>query len=174
MADSDLTTLLENIEATFTDATNFATLAGILKNSSKNKAIAPIFRPIHAPVPYCVVTPGGSEKFHTEGRWDIQEINVHIVHAVLSSAQHYYSVLGTASTEGILTVAEEVEKALVRPNPYGHSPYLTAGGIYTTQTSVKNAKAVSLSELEPVTLPFLEDVFVKQVLTVQYRIEKGA
>lgn len=172
MADSALTTLLENIEATLTDATNWATLAGILTNSSKNKAVAPTFRPIYAAPPYVIITPGSQEKFQTEGRWDVQEVNLHIVHAVLSSPEQYYSVLGTATVEGILTIAEELEKAMVRPHPYSVSPYNSSP--YTNLTAVKSAKAVSLSEIEPVTLPFLEDVFIKQVLTIQYHIEKGA
>ncbi len=171
--DSAVTTLLENIEATLTDSTNWSALASALGNNTNIRSVAPPFRPIYAgKTPYVVITPGGQEKFHTTGRWDIQEVNLHIVHAVLSSPEQYYSVLGTASVEGILTIAEELEKALVRPHPYAVSPYNT--GVYTSLPAVKSAKAVSLSEVEPVTLPFLEDVFIKQVLTVSYHVEKGA
>lgn len=170
-SDSTLTTLLENIEATFTDATNFAALAGALTHSTRTSNIAPVFVPMMQAVPYVVIVPGSKESTDNLGRRDIQTVEIHLVHGVLSSPEQYYTVVGTAALEGILTLCEEIEKALHRAGPYNHAPYNTAP--YTSLTNVHSGFVSGWSAIELVTLPFVENIYAKQVLTVEYLIEKG-
>lgn len=170
MADSALTTLLENIEVNLRDTTNFPDLAPLTHTASTTH-VAPIFLPLHQATPYVVIIPGAAEIDQTEGRRDLQRVELHIVHGVISSPNHYYSVVGTASTAGILTLAEDIEAALVRPKPYGHAPYNT--GSYTAQTNVHSGRALSRGKIEMTDVPFIENLYAVQVLTLEYWIEKG-
>ncbi len=170
MADSILTTLLENIEVNLRDTTNFSDLAA-LSHTSATVHVAPVFLPLMLAPPYVVVVPGDAEIDQTESRRDLQQIEFHVVHGILSSDTQYFTTLGTASTAGILTLMEDIEAALVRPKPYGHAPYNT--GSYTALNTVHSARALTRSKIDLTAAPFVEGIFAKQVLTLEYWIEKG-
>lgn len=168
-ADNPLTTLLENIKANLEDSTNHANLATAFKNKTK---VYPVFGPWFTATPACVITPGLSLRSGEEGRKDLQQVDLHIIHAVLSAPEHYYSVLGTSSLEGILTLAEEIEKALNRPEPYTYSPYNAAP--YTALNNVRGAYVLERGPVEIIELPLVQDkIFVKQIVKMEYTIEKG-
>jgi hypothetical protein len=169
--DSSFTTLLENLEATFTDSTNFSAVAAALTHSTKTSHVAPAFVPLMQATPYVVIVPGRKESTDNLGRRDTHQVELHLVHGVLSSPEHYYTVVGTAATEGILTLAEEIEQAVSRPEPFNHAPYNTAP--YTALTNVHVGWCSGWSAVELAQLPLLEGLYAKQTLTIEYVIEKG-
>ena len=172
--DSALTTLLEQISINLRDTTNFAGLAGLKNNTSYGSryvmaAFGPLKRRDH-PTPYAVVTPGPCDKGGAEGRVDRQQVLVHLVHGIFHDPEHYYTTLGTGSVDGILTLAEEIEKALARPRPYGHSPYTASP--YTAITNVTTGYALGWTAPEPADIE-TNELFLVQTLTLEYVIEKG-
>lgn len=174
--DSVLTTLLENLSINLRDTTNFAGLAGLKNNASYGtRYVQAAFGPLTGkqmghPTPYAVIVPGSCAKRGAEGRVDEQQVQIHVVHGIFHDPHHYYTTLGTATLDGVLTLCEEIEKALARPRPYGHSPYNTSP--YTAQTNVVTGYAVGWTSPEPADLE-TDSLYLTQVLTMEYRIEKG-
>lgn len=172
--DSVLTTLLEQISVNLRDTTNFAGLSGLKNNASYGTRYVQVaFGPpknMGHPTPYAVITPGACQKRGAEGRQDQQQVLVHVVHGIFHDPHHYYTTLGTSSVDGILTLCEEIEKALVRPRPYAHSPYNTTP--YTAITNVLTGYAVGWTQPEPADVES-DTLFLTQVLTMEYLIEKG-
>lgn len=169
--DSVLTTLLEQISVNLRDETNFAGLTQLKNNASYGtRYIAPVFVPLDHPTPYALICPGPCGKSGPEGRVDRQQVFVHVVHAVYQDAQDYYATVGDADTDGLLTLSEEVEAALVRPAPYRHAPYNTSP--YTAITNISTCYALGWTAPEPADVE-VAGIWLKQTLTVEYLIEKG-
>lgn len=163
------TTLLRNIEADLKNTQRTPALKAF-KFSNKTRHVAPAFIPLRQAIPYFLVTPGPVDKRQEVGRTDEINVNIHIVHAILSHYTHYYSILGSDKDDGLLLLADIVEETLWRPKPYigtvfGVAPYTSLPGVRCT--SVISATEIELSEP-----PLVADIYVRETLSFRYVCEK--
>lgn len=163
------TQLLQNIEAELKNTQLHPELAEF-KFSAKTRHVAPTFLPLLQPVPYFLITPGTMTGSQDQHRTDVQGVNIHIVHGILSHPNHYHTVLGSAKDEGVIDLVEHVAAALWRPKPYTQPPYNEKP--FVQLDGVRCTSVVSASEIELTVEPLVTDVFVRQVLSLEYMLEK--
>lgn len=166
---SVFTELLRNIEAELKNTQLHPELKAF-KFSNKSRHVAPTFLPLFQPVPYFLIAPGPMVGSQDQHRTDVQTVNIHIVHGILSSPNHYHTVLGSSKDDGVIDLVEEVAKALWRPQPYTIAPYNVKP--FTQLDGVRCTSVVSATEIELTVEPLVTDVFVRQALSLEYVIEK--
>lgn len=163
------TTLLRNIEADLKNTRRTPALSAF-KFSNKTRHVAPAFIPLLQPTPYFLITPGPVDKRQDVGRTDEINVNIHVVHAILSHHTHYYTLLGSDQDDGILLLLDVIEEALWRPQPYVGTTF----GVlpYTALPGVRCTSVVSATEIELAEPPLVADLFVKEVISFRYLCEK--
>ena len=137
MADSTLTTLLENIRVNLNDTTNYKTLADALMFVE----ICDEWFPLPKPSPYAVIVPGSAgdaEQLIATRVWR-QPVNVYIAMRQLQTPEGERSLLGTSAKEGLDTLGRETRSALARPSPYNNRK--PTGALYVTQAGVLHAES---------------------------------
>lgn len=168
MADSVFTTLLENIQV------DLAAVSGLTNNTANTtRYVSAVFTPLHGEVvPYAVITPGPCGKEGADNRVDLQQVLIHVVHGIYSDPADYYTVLGTSSAAGLMTLMEAVEAALARSRPYNDGDHVTGSG-YTTLPTVQTGYALGWTAPQQAEVETPE-LYLVQTLTLEYRIGKGA
>lgn len=116
MADSTITTLLENIQTNLKDSTNYATVAGALAFVE----ISDQWFPLPKGTPYAVIVPGApgdAEQLIATRVWS-QPVSIYVAIRSMMTPEGDRALLGTDQKSGLDTIALEVRKALARPSPY--------------------------------------------------------
>jgi len=138
MADSIVTTLLENIQVNLEDATNFPAIAHATTGSIKDTEIMDDFALVGRTNVAAIIVPGPPEDERCGvqiTRW-WQPVDIYLQDRVNVTPTRGRTLLGTAGRPGLDTVAKDVRQALDRPSPFdGRKPSAS----YTTQTGVHNA-----------------------------------